>query len=105
MPPLAPRGITKVRPVAWLPDGTGVVDQSVPTLSLFKAVLKDARDIPTRGEVRLHRHGLHALVKNRSNRLRGAIVGGRAPINSPPLGPEHEPLPGRCRNLNRSHLC
>ena len=64
-----------VLPVCWLPDGTGVVDQSVPTPSLFNAVLNDARDIPTTGEVRLHRHGLDALVQNRSNRLTCAIVG------------------------------
>ena len=50
-------------------------DQSIPTPSLFNAVLNEARDIPTTGAVRLHRHGLDALVQNRSNRLTRAIVG------------------------------
>jgi hypothetical protein len=52
-----------------LPDGTGIVDQSVPTPSLFNAVLNEARDIPTTGEVYLYRHGLDAFVRHRSNRL------------------------------------
>jgi hypothetical protein len=72
---LVPCCITHVRPVRWLNGGTGVVDQSVPTPSLFNAVLNEARDIPTTGEVRLHRHGLDALVKHSSNRLTCAIVG------------------------------
>lgn len=59
----------------WLNDGTGVVDHSVNTTSRFNAWLKEARDIPTTGEVRLHRHGLDALVQNRINRLTCAIVG------------------------------
>jgi hypothetical protein len=74
MPRLGPCGITPVLPVCELPDGTGVVDQSVKTPSLFNAGLNEAREIPTTGEVRLHRHGLDALVKNRSNWLTCALV-------------------------------
>jgi hypothetical protein len=67
--------ITYWLPVRWLNDGTGVVDQSVKTTSLFNAWLNSVSAIPATGEVRLHRHGRDALVKNRGNRLTCAIVG------------------------------
>ena len=72
---LVPCVITHVLPVRWLHDGTGVVDQYVKTTSRFNAWLNSARDIPTKGEVRLTRNGLDSLVKNRINRLQCSLFG------------------------------
>jgi len=75
LPGLVPCCITHVLPVRWLHDGTGVVDQYVNTPSLCNAWLNYASSIPTKGEVRLHRHCLDSLVKNRINRLTCSICG------------------------------
>jgi hypothetical protein len=72
---LVPCVITHVRPVRWLHDGTGVVDRYVNPTSRFSALRNSASSIPTTGEVRLHRHGLDALVKHRINRLTCSLVG------------------------------
>ena len=66
---LVPCCLTPVLPVRWVHDGTGVVDQYVNTPALCNAVLNSASSLPTQGEVRLHRHGLDSLVKNRIHRL------------------------------------
>jgi hypothetical protein len=72
---LVPCVITHVRPVRWLHDGTGVVDRYVNPTSRFNALRNSASSIPTMRELRLHRHGLDALVKHRINRLTCSLVG------------------------------